>query len=106
MTVDFEGKYHIIMTEIARPPSPPRADEQEAVLAATVAARIFELRKAKSLSFDALSQKAGVAKGTLVQIGVGGSIPIALPETLLPESPLPETSLPESATPETPPPPG
>jgi len=36
----------------------------------------------------------------------GGSIPIALPETLLPESPLPETSLPESATPETPPPPG
>ena len=68
MTVDFEGKYHIIMTEIARPPSPPPADEKETVLAAPVAARIFEICKAKSLSFDALSQKAGVAKGTLVQI--------------------------------------
>lgn len=68
MTIIFEGNYHIIMTDIARPPSLTRADEQEAVLAATVAARIFELRKANGLSFDALAQKAGVAKGTLVQI--------------------------------------
>jgi transcriptional regulator with XRE-family HTH domain len=68
LTVKFEGKYVIIMTDIARPPSLTQADEQEAVLAATVAARIFELRKSKGLSFDALAQKAGVAKGTLVQI--------------------------------------
>lgn len=56
------------MTDIAHIPSPTRADEQEAALAATVAARLFELRKAQGLSFDALAQKAGVAKGTLVQI--------------------------------------
>lgn len=56
------------MTDTAHTPSPTRADEQEAALAATVAARLFELRKAQGLSFDALAQKAGVAKGTLVQI--------------------------------------
>jgi transcriptional regulator with XRE-family HTH domain len=56
------------MTDIAPSSSLPRADEQEAALAATVAARLFERRKALGLSFDALAQKAGVAKGTLVQI--------------------------------------
>lgn len=56
------------MTDTAHSPILIRADEQEAALAATVAMRIFELRKAHGLSFDALAQKAGVAKGTLVQI--------------------------------------
>jgi transcriptional regulator with XRE-family HTH domain len=56
------------MTDPAHAPSLTRADEQEAALAAMVAARLFDLRKAQGLSFDALSQKAGVAKGTLVQI--------------------------------------
>ncbi len=68
LTADHEAKYHIIMTDTAHSPSLTRADEQEAALAASVAARIFELRKAKGLSFEALAQKAGVAKGTLVQI--------------------------------------
>lgn len=44
------------------------ATEQEAALVATVAKRLFALRKARGLSFDALAQKAVVAKGTLVQI--------------------------------------
>lgn len=56
------------MTDTATSPSLTRADEQEAALAATVSARLFALRKAHGLSFDALAQKAGVAKGTLVQI--------------------------------------
>lgn len=68
MTVYFEEKYHIIMTDAAHTPSLTSAYEQEAALAATVAARLFELRKAQGLSFEALAQKAGVAKGTLVQI--------------------------------------
>lgn len=68
LTEDLEEKYHIIMTDTAHTPGFSRADEQEAALAATVATRIFDLRKAKGLSFDALAQKAGVAKGTLVQI--------------------------------------
>lgn len=37
-------------------------------MALAVAQRIAGLRKAKGMSFDALSQRAGVAKGTLVQI--------------------------------------
>jgi transcriptional regulator with XRE-family HTH domain len=56
------------MTDTAHTPILIRADEQEAALAVTVAARLFDLRKALGLSFDALAQKAGVAKGTLVQI--------------------------------------
>lgn len=68
LTENFSLKYYIIMTETAHTASVTRADEQEAALAATVAARLFELRKAQNLSFDALAQKAGVAKGTLVQI--------------------------------------
>ena len=56
------------MTDTRNTPCLTRADEQEAALAATVATRLFELRKAKGLSFDSLAQRAGVAKGTLVQI--------------------------------------
>ncbi len=56
------------MTETPNPPPLTRAAEHEAALAATVAARLFALRRAQGLSFDALAQRAGVAKGTLVQI--------------------------------------
>jgi transcriptional regulator with XRE-family HTH domain len=48
--------------------NPTAASEQEAALATVVAQRIFALRKAMGLSFDALALRAGVAKGTLVQI--------------------------------------
>lgn len=48
--------------------SAPNLSQHEAALAATVAQRLAALRKAQGLSFDALAQKAGVAKGTLVQI--------------------------------------
>jgi transcriptional regulator with XRE-family HTH domain len=68
LTAGYEEKYHIIMTDTAHTPTITRADKQEAALAAAVSARLFELRKAQGLSFDALAQKAGVAKGTLVQI--------------------------------------
>ncbi len=44
-----------------------RPTDEEA-LAAAVALRISGLRKGLGMSFDALAQKAGVAKGTLVQI--------------------------------------
>jgi transcriptional regulator with XRE-family HTH domain/quercetin dioxygenase-like cupin family protein len=56
------------MTMTAHSENLIRATEQEAALAATVAARLFALRKEQGLSFDALAQKAAVAKGTLVQI--------------------------------------
>ena len=49
-------------------PDPSPASTQEAALAVAVAQRISTLRKAMGLSFDALAQRAGVAKGTLVQI--------------------------------------
>lgn len=41
---------------------------EEAAIAASVAQRIATLRKGFGLSFEALAQKAGVAKGTLVLI--------------------------------------
>ncbi|MBA3911817.1 MAG: XRE family transcriptional regulator [Rhodobacter sp.] len=41
---------------------------QEAAISAAVAGRIAELRRARGFSFDALAQRAGVSKGTLVQI--------------------------------------
>lgn len=44
------------------------AAAQEAALSALVAQRIALLRRSRKLSFDALSQRAGVSKGTLVQI--------------------------------------
>jgi transcriptional regulator with XRE-family HTH domain len=53
------------MTDPATQPDPSTA---EAALAASVAQRIATLRKAYGLSFEALAQKAGVAKGTLVLI--------------------------------------
>jgi transcriptional regulator with XRE-family HTH domain len=40
----------------------------EEALAAAVAQRISSLRKAQDFTFDALAKRAGVAKGTLVQI--------------------------------------
>lgn len=40
----------------------------EAAVAATVARRITSLRKAQDFTFDALARRAGVSKGTLVQI--------------------------------------
>jgi len=49
--------------------------DQEAALSAAVARRISALRKGHGLSFDALAQKAGVSKGTLVQIEQGGANP-------------------------------
>lgn len=55
------------MTKAAEPhPADPEA--QEAAVAAAVAQRISALRKTLGLSFEALAQRAGVAKGTLVQI--------------------------------------
>jgi transcriptional regulator with XRE-family HTH domain len=57
-------KYLIKMTD---PFAAPAAD-QEASIAAAVAERIAGLRRARALSFDALAQRAGVSKGTLVQI--------------------------------------
>jgi transcriptional regulator with XRE-family HTH domain len=40
----------------------------EGVIATAVAKRISALRKAQDLTFDALARRAGVSKGTLVQI--------------------------------------
>lgn len=40
----------------------------ESVVTAAVANRISALRKAENLTFDALARRAGVSKGTLVQI--------------------------------------
>lgn len=51
------------------------AVSQEAALSAAVAQRIGALRKRHGLSFDALAQRAGVSKGTLVQIEQGGANP-------------------------------
>lgn len=60
--------YAIIMTESTTSPRNDTATAQEAAIAALVAERIGSLRREKKLSFDALSQLAGVSKGTLVQI--------------------------------------
>lgn len=46
-----------------------------AVIAASVAQRIATLRKGYGLSFEALAQKAGVAKGTIVLIEQGRANP-------------------------------
>ncbi|MFN4142968.1 helix-turn-helix domain-containing protein [Aestuariivirga sp.] len=51
------------------------ASDQEAVLSAALGRRISALRKGHGLSFDALAHKAGVSKGTLVQIEQGGANP-------------------------------
>lgn len=56
------------MTEATATPLNDTANAQEAAIAALVAERIGSLRREKKLSFDALSQLAGVSKGTLVQI--------------------------------------
>lgn len=48
---------------------------REAIIAAAVATRIATLRKEHGLSFDALAQRAGVSKGTLVQIEQGRANP-------------------------------
>lgn len=57
--------------------SPDRDDiaRQEAALSAVVAQRIGALRKGLALSFDGLAQRAGLSKGTLVQIEQGGANP-------------------------------
>jgi transcriptional regulator with XRE-family HTH domain len=47
---------------------PHVAPLSEDAMAAAVARRIASLRKAQDLTFDALARRAGVAKGTLVQI--------------------------------------
>jgi DNA-binding XRE family transcriptional regulator/quercetin dioxygenase-like cupin family protein len=47
----------------------------ETAMAAAVAHRITVLRKARDLTFDALSRLAGVSKGTLVQIEQGRGNP-------------------------------
>ena len=43
-------------------------ESPESIVTATVANRISALRKAQDLTFDALARRAGVSKGTLVQI--------------------------------------
>lgn len=50
------------------PHATPPAAQQEAAIAAAVAVRIAHLRRARGLSLDALAQRSGVSKGTLVQI--------------------------------------
>jgi transcriptional regulator with XRE-family HTH domain len=45
-----------------------RAASAENAVAAAVSGRIAALRKSQGLTFDALARRAGVAKGTLVQI--------------------------------------
>ncbi len=48
---------------------------QEAAIAVRVAGRIADLRRAQGFSFDALALRAGVSKGTLVQIEQGRANP-------------------------------
>lgn len=43
-------------------------ESPESIITAAVANRISALRKAQELTFDALARRAGVSKGTLVQI--------------------------------------
>ena len=50
-------------------------DDQEAVIAAAVSVRIAALRRSRNLSFDGLAERAGVSKGTLVQIEQGRANP-------------------------------
>lgn len=53
----------------------PDLSSEEAAVATAVASRISALRKSFALSFEALAQRAGVAKGTLVQIEQGRANP-------------------------------
>lgn len=48
---------------------------EEAAIAAAMGQRIAALRKNRELTFDALAQRAGVSKGTLVQIEQGRANP-------------------------------
>lgn len=59
----------------AKNQNPDAAASQEEALSAAVAQRIGALRKSHRLSFDNLAQRAGVSKGTLVQIEQGGANP-------------------------------
>lgn len=59
----------------AKSHNPDAAASQEEALSAAVAHRIGGLRKSLRLSFDNLAQRAGVSKGTLVQIEQGGANP-------------------------------
>lgn len=54
---------------------PDASVSPEEALSAAVAQRISALRKSHGLSFDSLGQRAGVSKGTLVQIEQGGANP-------------------------------
>jgi DNA-binding XRE family transcriptional regulator len=68
--------YIILMTNkvnIAVIPSNSLTSEH--AMAAAVAQRITALRKAQDFTFDALARRAGVAKGTLVQIEQGRANP-------------------------------
>jgi transcriptional regulator with XRE-family HTH domain len=47
---------------------PYKGPTSEDAMAAAVARRITSLRKAQDFTFDALAQRAGISKGTLVQI--------------------------------------
>ena len=56
-------------------PHEDASTSSEDAIAAAVANRISALRKAQSLTFDALARHAGVSKGTLVQIEQGRANP-------------------------------
>jgi transcriptional regulator with XRE-family HTH domain len=60
--------YIIIMTKKVNASESLRYPASEDLMAAAVAQRINSLRKAQDFTFDALARRAGVAKGTLVQI--------------------------------------
>lgn len=61
--------------EMSRMPDTEPLADREAALSAAVAQRIGTLRRSHGLSFDGLAQRAGVSKGTLVQIEQGRANP-------------------------------
>ena len=63
-----DDPYTILMTDKVNIRNQPQVSADERALAAAVAQRISTLRKTQNLSFDALARRAGVSKGTLVQI--------------------------------------
>ena len=66
---DTISTYIIIMTtKVNKAVGPHIGPTSEDAMAEAVARRIAILRKAQELTFDALARRAGVAKGTLVQI--------------------------------------
>src|SRR5687767_6393550 len=66
---DATAAYIILMTKkVNIAVNPSRSLASEDAMAAAVAQRITALRKAQDFTFDALARRAGVAKGTLVQI--------------------------------------